>query len=452
VLPSGRRLQALFLAVKVLRRFLPHSALASNTGVNMKSCLILLIVLFSFIPLFSQTNSPATITLDELIQEALQNNPELRAFDAGRQAAAARIPQMSSLDDPRFAVEIEEAPRSSPFKSAEWKFLNFGLSQMLPFPGKLAKARKIAEIDAEHAQHDYEEKRLEIVEQIKAAYFNLYFIQRSRAVNQENIDLMKHFVGIAKTRYAVGIVMNQDLLKANVELAKLANEQITLQQEEEIAAARLNILLNRPPQAPLGNATLPERKTASFDLDELQQEALAHRPMIHHDALSVTQSRVANDLAKRQYWPDLDLSLKYVTSPLEGFRGWTAMAGFNLPFAFWSNKKYRGAIEETEAEMRMKEAMLNNSRNLVKLMVREALVKAQSAQRSVELYRNTILPQAEQVLQATIAGYQTGQTDFLMLLDSYRMLQMFKLEYHEAEAIYEMSLAELERAVGKKLN
>jgi outer membrane protein TolC len=408
--------------------------------------------LWCCLPAFAQTGSNTVVTLDALIQEALQNNPELRAFDAGRQVAAARIPQMSSLDDPRFDIEIEEAPRSTPFKSSEWRFVNFGISQMLPFPGKLAKARKIAAIDAEHAHHDYEEKELEIVEQIKVAYFNLYFIQRGRTVNQENTDLMKHFVGIAKTRYAVGIVMNQDVMKANVELARLANEQITLQQEEEIAAARLNILLNRSPQSPLGIAALPERKTASFDLDELQQTALAHRPMIHHDALSVTQSRFANDLAKRQYWPDLDLSLKYVTSPLEGFNGWTAMAGFNLPVAFWSSKKYRGAIAETEAAARMKEAMLNNSRNMVKLMVREALVKAQSAQRSVELYRNTILPQAEQALQATIAGYQTGQTDFLMLLDSYRMLQMFKLEYHEAEAMQEMSLAELERAVGKNLD
>lgn len=417
----------------------------------MKSSLLVLIVFFSFAPLFSQNHSPAPITLAELIQEARQNNPELRAFDAGRQVAAARIPQMSSLDDPRFGIEIEEAPRSSPFKSSEWRFLNFGISQRLPFPGKLAKARSIAEIDAEHAHHDYEEKQLEIVEQIKAAYFELYFIQRRRTVNQENTDLMQYFVDIAKTRYAVGIVKNQEVLKANVELARLANEQMTLQQQEEIATARLNILLNRSPQAPLGTAILPQRQTASFDLEELQRDALAHRPMIHHDTLSVTQSRVANDLARRQYWPDLDLSLKYVTSPLEGFRGWTAMAGFNLPLAFWSSKKYRSAVAETEAEVRLKEAMLNNSRNRVKLMVREALVKAQSAQRSVGLYRNTILPQAEQVLQATIAGYQTGQTDFLMLLDSYRMLQMFKLEYHEAEAMYEMSLAELERAVGKPL-
>jgi len=422
------------------------------SGVHMKPCLILLIVFLSFTPLFSQNNSPATITLEELLQEALQNNPELRAFEANRDAAHARIPQMSSLDDPMFDVEIEEAPRSSPFKSAEWKFLNFGLRQMLPFPGKLAKARKIAEIDAEHAHHDYAEKALDVIANVKAAYFELYMIQRGLEVNRENINLMTQFVNIAKIRYAVGQVMNQDVLKANVELARLANAQITLQQQEETVKAMLNVLRNRAPQAPLAHAVLPERSPLSFDLDGLQRAALAHRPMLHHDSLSVVQSRVANSLARRQYWPDFEVSLKYVTSPYDGFRGFTAMAGVSLPFSLWSIKKQRGRVEETAAEIRMKEAMINNTRNMILFAVKDGLTKVQSAQRILELYRTTVLPQAEQSLQVTLANYQTRQTDFLMLLDSYRMLQMSKMEYYEAEAKYEMSLAELERAIGKKLD
>ena len=418
----------------------------------MKSFLLLLIVFLSFTPLFSQNNSPAAITLDELIQEALQNNPELRAFDANRDAAHARIPQMSSLDDPMFNVEIEEAPRSEPFNTSQWKYVNFGLTQMLPFPGKLAKAKKLAEIDAEHAHHDYAEKALEVIASVKGAYFELYMIQRGLEVNRENIDLMTQFVNIAKIRYAVGQVMNQDVLKANVELARLANGQITLQQQEETIKAMLNVLRNRAPQTPLGQAVLPERSPLSFDLEALQRVALAHRPMLHHDSLSVVQSRVANSLARRQYWPDFEVSLKYVTSPYDGFRGFTAMAGVSLPFSLWSIKKQRGRVEETAAEIRMKEAMINNTRNMILFAVKDGLTKVQSAQRILELYRTTVLPQAEQSLQVTLANYQTRQTDFLMLLDSYRMLQMSKMEYYEAEAKYEMSLAELERAIGKKLD
>jgi outer membrane protein TolC len=417
----------------------------------MKSYAFLLFALFRIIPLFAQNNSPATITLEELMQEALQNNPELRAFDANRDAAHARIPQMRSLDDPRFDVEIEEAPRSEPFNTSQWKYVNFGLTQMLPFPGKLGKAKKLAEIDAEHAHHDYQEKALDVVANVKATYFELYMIQRGLEVNRENINLMTQFVNIARIRYAVGQVMNQDVLKANVELARLANAQITLQQQEETVKAMLNVLRNRAPQAPLGQTVLPERSALSFDLEALQRQALEMRPMLRHDSLAVVQSRVANSLARRQYWPDFDLSLMYVTSPYDGFRGFTAMAGVSLPFSLWSIKKQRGRVDETAAEIRMKEAMFNNTRNMILFAVKDGLTKVQSAQRMLELYRATVLPQAEQSLQVTLANYQTRQTDFLMLLDSYRMLQMSKMEYYEAQAKHEMSLAELERAVGKRL-
>ena len=399
----------------------------------------------------AQTNDNVFVTVDELIQEALKNNPEIRAFDANRNAAHARIPQMSALDNPQFNFEIMEAPRSDPFNSSQWKYVNFELMQMFPFPGKLAKAKNLAEIDAEHAHHDYEEKTLEIIEKVKAAYFELYFIQRALEVNQENIGLMQQFVNIAKIRYAVAQAMNQDLLKANVELARLANEQITLAQQEETAKAMLNILLNRPPQSPLGLTVLPERTAKAFNLEELQRTALATRPMIRHDSLSVVQSRVAKSLAQRQYWPDFNVSLEYVTSPLDGFRGWTVMSGITLPFAPWSVKRQRGGVEEATASIGVKEAMLNNSKNMILFVVKDALVKVQTAQRLVELYRATVLPQAEQSLRATTAAYQTQQSDFLTLLDGYRMLQMFKLEYYEAQAKYEMSLAELERAVGGKL-
>ncbi len=103
----------------------------------------------------AQSERAAIITVDELIQAALQNNAELRAFAENHHAVTARIPQRSSLDDPQFNFEIEEAPRSEPFNASQWKFLNFGLTQRLPFPGKLAKAKQLAQIDAAHAHHEY---------------------------------------------------------------------------------------------------------------------------------------------------------------------------------------------------------------------------------------------------------------------------------------------------------
>lgn len=399
----------------------------------------------------AQTASNDTLALSDLLRLALQNNPELRAYTQSHHAAEARVPQMSSLEAPRFDLAIEEAPSGAPFNASQWRMLNFGVTQMLPFPGKLNKAKRLAEIEVAHAHHELAEKALDVVAQVKAAYFELYMIQRGLAVNRENLALMTQFVNLAQVRYAVGQVMNQDVLKANVELARLTNAQITLQQEGETTKAMLNALLNQPPQTPLGQAVAPERDSVSFELATLQEIAFASRPMLHHDSLSITQSRVAHSLARQQYWPDFEVALKYVTSPYDGFRGFTAMAGASVPFAFWSIKKRRGRVAETEAELRRNEALFANTRNMILFAVQAALAKVQSTQRTLALYRDTILPQAEQALQVTLANYQTRQTDFLMLLDSYRMLQMSKMEYYEAQAKFEMSLAELERAVGQRM-
>lgn len=405
---------------------------------------------------FAQTGSlsqdPAgNFTLDWVIEQATKSNPELAAYEKNRLVAAARIPQMGSLDDPMVNVKTMEAPASDVFNSSRWKYVNVELMQVIPFPGKLSKRETIAEIMAEHAHHDYQEKLLDIVYRAKVAFFELYYIQRVLEVNTENVNLLNQFVQSARTRYAVGTVANPDLLRANVELAKLANEQITLEQKEETAKAMLNTLLNRPPQSMLGTTVVKEETSEEYDLEKLQQVALQNRPMVRHDSLSIVQTQVNLALAKQQYLPDFRVSLEYVTSPLDGFRGWTGMVGMSIPFSPWTLGKRSGEIQEQEADFQVMQAIYQNTKNMILFSVKDALVKVQTARRLVDLYRETVLPQSNQSLQATFAAYQTKQIDFLTLLDSQRSLKMFQMEYYQAFADYGKSLSELERAVGWRL-
>ncbi len=395
--------------------------------------------------------SQTILQLDEVVKLALQQNPELRAFEQRMNVAAARIPQASSLDNPELTVKVMEVPFNNLLNTGKANYRNFELMQAFPFPGKLSKAQRIAEIDAEHAIHYYQEKVLETIAQVKVAYFDLYLAQRAIEVNQENAKLLQQFAQITRTQYTVGKGTNQDVLKANVELAKLQNELLMLQQKEETAKAMLNVLLNRPPQAPLGQTeyTIEDKKT--LNLEELQRLALQSRPMLKHDSLSVEQSQVSYALAKQQYLPDFKVSVEYVQSPtffVGTTRGWSVMTGLTFPFAPWVLGKQSGKVEEAAADIEVKNAVLNNSKNMVLFSVKDAFVKVQTARRLVDLYRTVVLPQAEQSLQATVVAYQTKQTDFLSLIDNYRTLQSFKLEYYTAIVDYAKSLADLERAVG----
>ncbi|HCV42435.1 MAG TPA: hypothetical protein DGH68_03055, partial [Bacteroidetes bacterium] len=245
--------------------------------------------LFLVMPLLAHGQEQrAALDLHLLIEEALVNNPETQATLHQVDAAHARIRQAGALDDPELTYMREEMPG---FHWNEAYRQKFELMQTFRFPSKLSKETEIAEIDAEHSHHEYFEKELEIVTRLKSAYYELWFVQQSRALNQENNRLLKQFVSIARTKFGVGEASLQDVLKANVELAKLENQETVLQQQERSAKAMLIAILNRKPDDTLGVAVLADSAVVTLSLDTLQQLALRTRPMLLHDSLAVEESR-----------------------------------------------------------------------------------------------------------------------------------------------------------------
>jgi outer membrane protein TolC len=124
------------------------------------------------------------------------------------------------------------------------------------------------------------------------------------------------------------------------------------------------------------------------------------------------------------------------------------MFAINIPLAPWSSGKYAGKIEENELAARTTELSLADMRNMIGAEVREMWTTSQSQWQQIERYRQTMLPQAGQSLQSTLAAYETDRADFLSLIDSYRMLQMLKMEYYMLAGEYLTTAARLERAVG----
>lgn len=169
-----------------------------------------------------------TITLDlhQLVDEVLRNNPEIHASLHQVDAVHAKVGQAGALDDPQLTYMREEMPG---FRWNEASMQKIELMQMFRFPSKLSKETEIAEISVEHSHHEHYEKELEIITRLKSAYYELWFVQQSRALNQENSRLLQQFLSIAKTKFGVGDASLQDVLKANVELAKLENQEAVLQ-------------------------------------------------------------------------------------------------------------------------------------------------------------------------------------------------------------------------------
>ena len=210
----------------------------------------------------------------------------------------------------------------------------------------------------------------------------------------------------------------------------------------------LMALLNRAPKDTLGYAVIPEEISFNAQLDSLEQRAIQSRPMLIHDSLNVEENRTMLTLAKQEYIPDLKLGVEYLTSPLDGFNGWSLRAIITLPFAPWTLGKSSARVDEASASIRRATTTYTASRNMVLSSVQDLFFKAQSFKQQLNTYRVEIIPQVEQSVRASIAGYQTGTTNFLMLIDAYRTRVATTREYFMSRMQFEQTVADLEKEVG----
>ncbi len=152
--------------------------------------------------------------------------------------------------------------------------------------------------------------------------------------------------------------------------------------------------------------------------------------------------------SKLEYYPDFMIRFMYKNMIDTRNDFWSAMAGVSIPVAFWSIGKYSGKVEENKFYIKTAEEQYNSMKNMISYEVQNAIVKLETNRNLYNLNKNTIVPQAEQTLQSTLAAYKTGKTEFLMLIDAYRMLFMAKLDFYMSEMNLMQAVAQLEQAVG----
>jgi len=416
----------------------------------MRISLILSLLVFVSAVAFCRGSSGGTSRgnaddLDLLIAEALDHNQEVRAALYQMRVLDARAVQAGALADPELTYMREQMPG---FRWNEALMQKFELMQMIPFPSKLSARRQVADYTAEHAHHDHLERVNDVIARLKNAYVELWYIQHAITLNEESERLLLQFSQIARTKFSVGTAPQQDVLKALVELERLQNQLITLRQQEGVTKSMMMALLNREPGDTLGTAVLPESVSFSAHPDTLITLAMQYRPMLLHDSLGVEEGKAMLTLARREYFPDFTIGVQYVTEPTGMFRGWSVSAGISIPFAPWTLGKASARVEEADATVERAHAAYHASRDMIVATVREMYLRASSQCRQLTSYRRSILPQAEQSLQASLTAYQNGSVDILMLIDAYRTLVELRMESLMTRMQFEQSVAELEKAVG----
>ena len=395
----------------------------------------------------TDTTEPV-LELVPLIQEAIQQNPEIAATQEQVLAMKERAPQVGALTDPELKVQLWNTPDS--LNVTKTQTVIYGVTQQFPFPGLLSKKAEVATREAAQAEQRVAAKIREITAAVKMAFFELLFAHKAIEVHHEQQKLLRQFFDIANAKYGVGTRTQVDVLRAQVELSKISQQLPVLNQRRETAQAHLNTILDRDPQAPLGIPRAPRPQPLTHSLEELQEHALRLRPELQEADLAVTRFQSATQLAKLQYYPHLRVELQrwqnYHTD--DGFGGNVMV---NIPFAFWTKPKYDAGVREAAAQVRSAQAKQQTLVTLTRFQVKDLVVQIQATQEVLELYRTTIIPQSQQVLQAAHAGYRTDRTDFLDLIDAERALITFRLEYIRALVNREQQVAQLERVLGADL-
>jgi len=389
------------------------------------------------------------LLLAEVVAEALAQNPQIQAARQRWLAAQERPAQVGSLDDPEFKVEFFNTPQSLDITRTENTI--FGLSQRFPYPGKRALRKNLAMKDADIVEAQLREKERAITAQVKITYHELFLARKAIDVHRQQIAIVKDFFDIANARFRAGKVAQVDVLKSTVELSKLHNELPVLEQRRESAQAKLNLLMNRAPNAPLGLPVAPVGPRGKQGIEELEQIAFQNRPELRALNTDAARSQTAIALAQKQYYPDFNVMVERFQNfgQRDGFGG---MAVMSLPFSFWTKSKYDAGVREAKANLESAKAAYQAAGNQVRFELKDLLAKIDAAEKLLTLYKTTIIPQAQQTLESARISYRTGKVEFLSLLDAERALKEFQLEYYRTLTAFEQRMAELEQAVGRELS
>lgn len=403
-------------------------------------------VFLSFTNLSAHSEVSHRLTLTEVVDIARRENPEIRAALKKWEATKSRVTQATTPEKPRLNVERMYAPRGKNVVSAAEEE-NLAFSQEIPFPTTLFLQGRLARREGEMAEANYRAREWEVLSRVKGAYAALYFSRRARIVLVNNAGLMRQFLQVTEAKYATGKASRGDFLKAQVELSKMLNTGVTLEQEEETARARLNSLLNLPLETPLAIEEEMSPKPLRLEWAQILALSLSHRPELAESAAALEQSETGVSLSRSEYLPDIMLQYR-LRNMVDGPDTQDAMVGFSVPLWFW---KQGARVREARAERDRAQAEYKALQNSTAYEVKRLYAQVMTDFRLIELYRTSVLPQAEEALRVSRAAYESDRGGFLDLLDAVRTSRDFQLEHDQHIADSLQSIAELERLTGTNL-
>ena len=401
----------------------------------------------------AQAEVGAPSSLAALIDEAEQNNPQIVAARHAWRGATQVPSQVSTLPDPEITVQQFAVGNPLPFAgytTSNFAYIGFGASQEIPYPGKLRLKGEAAQREADAARNRVESVRRTVIEQLKEAYFKLaYELEELRLLDRDS-NLLDQVAKIAEANYRVGKGNEQDVFKAQLEKTKLLATIEMHHQEHFSLRAKLKQLLNRPPTAA---DIVPETLTETpihATLEKLLATVRDQNPDIRGQQEMIRSKSAQLELAHKDFYPDFSVQYMWQHTAPQFPDYYMLTVGARIPIH--RSRKQWPEVEQAVQDLHRSRRDYESQIQQAYFDIRDGFLKAETAERILNIYRQGLIPQAANTFKAGLAAYETNKEDFETLLNSFLDVLRLDEEYWRSLLDHEVALATLEQITGVPLN
>jgi outer membrane protein, heavy metal efflux system len=415
------------------------------------SCSRNAVILAAFVSIAS-AQTPEPLRLPGLIAEALANNPEIQAAQKRYEAARQRPSQERSLPDPTLSVGYASNGGPLPGQglgSNPTSNIGVTVSQEFPYPGKRRLRGDIASKEADAAFQQYQAVELSVRSRLDQAVHRLHHTYDAVAILEHGRDLIEQMIRASEIRYTAGKAMQQDIFKAQTQRAMLQVRIERMLQDRRAAEAEINSLVNRQPGSSLGEPVMEDALPLSMTLEELMAKTAGTSPELKRDQKMIERNEAAVNLARKDFHSDYTVSAGYFN---QGGMPPMYQVRVDIPIRFYAGKKQHPALNEKVDLLQESRRNFETADQSLAFRVREAYTSAETAWRLIQLYKDTVLPQSQLTVEASLLSYENAAGDFVSVLNNLTTSVDVEEQLHEEELNYVLALARLEEMTGVALN
>ena len=397
------------------------------------------------------------IRLDDLLQEALKNRPSLQAAKFDAESKEAEIGPKGAYENPMLGFSFMNYPIDT-LSGGEFGMTGneWSLTQRIPFPGKPSKLSSAAELDAQSKRAEYSNQQLQLIREVKMAYYDLFFANKKRDLLDEQLGVIRQLITVTRSKYTLGRIQQAELLSLQMEEGNILDQILTADKQVSLKTGDLNHAVGRGNHHHVGSPEAPSRP--KLDLSKLTEEAIGEKIVAKNPGFHAVQNqRDASDIklsyARAGYLPDFEFRFAYTQrQPSPGDRGVDFLsAGVALSLPIWALTKESQAVHGARADVARAEAMLEEERIHLLHRVHSSYTELLEAQSRLKLLEGGLIPLAKQSVQSAKSAFLAGKIDYAAVLNTIRGRYQTEVAYFDALTTLESKVAEFESLLGEPL-